>query len=85
MVIEQGLEQGHNFLLKHQVHGNDPNYMTRDDKLVVRVATSLREQLTHIESQWQELQVNSDKWEKTISLVLEVSNNLYLLVILFFS
>ena len=77
-VIEQALEQGHNFLLKHQ--GQNESFTARDEKLVVRVAGSLREQLTHIQSQWQELQNNTEKWEKTISLVLEVR----LFVFLFF-
>jgi len=72
-VIEQALEQGHSFLLKHRPQSNNSAYTARDDKLVVRVASSLSEQLTHIESQWQDLQNNTDKWEKTISLVLEVS------------
>lgn len=77
-MIEQALEQGHNFLLKHQMHTADNDYATNDDnKLVVRVAASLREQLSHIESQWQDLQVNSDKWQKTISLVLEVSGKFF--------
>ena len=76
VVIEQALEQGHNFLLKHQ-SSQDETFMQRGDKLVVRVASSLREQLTHIQSQWLDLQNNSDKWEKTISLVLEVRPSLF--------
>ena len=70
-MIEQALEQGHNFLLKHQGQQQQIEN-SEDNKLVARVASSLREQLTHIQSQWLELQENTEKWEKTISLVLEV-------------
>ena len=56
MVIEQALEQGHSFLLKHQ----SDIYSSRDDNdLVARVTSNLQNQLDHVESQWQELMRNS--------------------------
>lgn len=70
MVIEQALEQGHSFLLKHQ----SDIYSSRDDNdLVARVTSNLQNQLDHVESQWQELMRNSEKWQSNLSSVLDVS------------
>lgn len=77
VVIEQALDQGHSFLLKHQAQSQDPNYLARNDhNLALRVAGNLQTQLERIESQWQDLRLTSDKWQHAINAVLEVSTNL---------
>ena len=71
VVIEQALEQGHNFLLKHEAQSL--NYSSNnDDNLAARVAGNLQKQLAHVESQWRELMENSNKWQQTIDVILEV-------------
>ncbi|XP_057306952.1 utrophin-like isoform X3 [Hydractinia symbiolongicarpus] len=77
VVIEQALDQGHSFLLKHQAQTQDPNYLARNDhNLALRVAGNLQTQLERIESQWQDLRLTSDKWQHAINAVLELMNQL---------
>jgi len=75
LVIEQALEQGHSFLLKHQ----SDVYMARGDdtNLVARVTTNLQNQLAHVETKWQDLMRNSEKWQKNLNAVLEIVDQLH--------
>lgn len=72
LVIEQALSNGHNFLLKNQAQTEDPSYAKQEENLVARAAANLQVQLEHVESQWLELNDNSNKWERTIHNILEV-------------
>nr|XP_012563309.1 unnamed protein product [Hydra vulgaris] len=69
VVIKQVLDQGRNFLMKHQVH----ELASREDNIV----SSVQEQIEHIETQWQLLMSNSEKWQVTIDTVLEYMLELY--------
>ncbi|XP_065653209.1 utrophin-like isoform X2 [Hydra vulgaris] len=68
VVIKQVLDQGRNFLMKHQMH----ELASREDNIV----SSVQEQIEHIETQWQLLMSNSEKWQVTIDTVLELVNKL---------
>ena len=50
-----------------------------DNNLVARVAGNLQKQLAHVETQWQELIENSNKWQQTIDVILEVCDWLIIL------
>lgn len=77
-VIEQAIDQGQAFLQSHDAQARDPNYQQKmtENAMIIRAASNLQKQISHIQTQWSQLIANSEAWQKTIEAVLELLHTL---------
>ncbi|XP_065057528.1 dystrophin-like isoform X3 [Rhopilema esculentum] len=75
LIIEQALQQGKQFLSKHE---GTPEGGRRDSNasLLLRVIENLRRQLSHVEEQWKQLIHKSEEWQKILDEVLHLMHML---------
>ena len=71
LIIEQALQQGKQFLSKHE-GSTSSGRRGSDESLLLRVIENLRKQLAQVEDQWKQLLQKSEEWQKILDEVIHV-------------